>query len=78
MFQRRFNGNLDFDREWQDYKIGFGNLDEEFWWGRLRYRINFYRDFLQISIFVVTMQIFLCRFRQDSFAYSFEIMQTSS
>lgn len=33
VFQRRQNGLTDFSRKWSDYKIGFGNLEDEFWLG---------------------------------------------
>ncbi|XP_068195951.1 tenascin-R isoform X2 [Antennarius striatus] len=33
VFQRRQNGLTDFSRKWSDYRVGFGNLEEEFWLG---------------------------------------------
>ncbi|XP_034469008.1 tenascin-R isoform X3 [Hippoglossus hippoglossus] len=33
VFQRRQNGLTDFSRKWSDYRIGFGNLEDEFWLG---------------------------------------------
>ncbi|XP_059166145.1 ficolin-1-B-like [Physella acuta] len=34
VIQRRTNGNLDFDKTWEDYKYGFGDVDVgEFWLG---------------------------------------------
>lgn len=34
VFQRRQNGLTDFSRKWSDYRVGFGNLEDEFWLGR--------------------------------------------
>ncbi|KAM4022923.1 tenascin-R isoform 1-T2 [Anomaloglossus baeobatrachus] len=33
VIQRRQNGLTDFFRKWADYRVGFGNLEDEFWLG---------------------------------------------
>ncbi|XP_077384193.1 tenascin-R-like [Festucalex cinctus] len=33
VFQRRMSGKMDFYRTWSEYRVGFGNLSEEFWLG---------------------------------------------
>ena len=33
ILQRRINNSVDFDKPWNDYKTGFGNLDSNFWLG---------------------------------------------
>ncbi|XP_007525269.1 tenascin-R [Erinaceus europaeus] len=33
VFQRRQNGQTDFFRKWAEYRMGFGNLEDEFWLG---------------------------------------------
>lgn len=33
LIHKRTNGSLSFDKTWRDFEDGFGNLEEEFWFG---------------------------------------------
>ena len=55
---RREDGSVNFDREWDDYKFGFGFLAGEFWAGRylkknigaIYYKVNKLQSFSSVSM----------------------------
>ncbi|XP_066301855.1 fibroleukin-like [Branchiostoma lanceolatum] len=47
VIQKRFDGSLDFSRDWETYKNGFGDLSGEFWLGNDKiYQISNIKVFL--------------------------------
>ena len=52
VFQRRLDGSIDFYRDWNDYKNGFGELSSEFWLGN----DNIYRITSQTSQLLIELK----------------------
>ncbi|KAL3885230.1 hypothetical protein ACJMK2_025318 [Sinanodonta woodiana] len=48
--QRRVNGDVDFYRDWSDYKQGFGDLDGNFWIGNDNIHLLTAQDHYQLRI----------------------------
>lgn len=44
VFQRRINGKVDFYRNWEAYKEGFGSLQNEFWLGMSKFVIQYQKN----------------------------------
>ena len=45
--QYRFNGTVDFYRDWDDYQNGFGSFETEFWLG------NFFIVFTFLTLMLI-------------------------
>nr|XP_058972601.1 angiopoietin-related protein 7-like isoform X2 [Pocillopora verrucosa] len=59
VFQKRMDGSVDFNRTWNNYKYGFGNLVGEFWLGLdkiNRLTQNKTKNMLRIDLGVTTRQ----------------------
>lgn len=52
VIQRRFASHPNFTREWQDYKLGFGNLTGQFWFGNDFIHMLTLKDDMELRIIV--------------------------
>lgn len=46
VFLRRQSGKLDFFRNWKNYTAGFGDINDEFWLGKLKYQSSLFNSLL--------------------------------
>jgi len=46
VIQRRFDGSVNFERDWEDYSFGFGNVNTEYWIGNeILYKMTHYKNY---------------------------------
>nr|DAA34038.1 TPA_inf: fibrinogen-related protein 3 [Mytilus californianus] len=75
VFQRRLNGAVDFYRGWDDYKTGFGTLEEEHWLGNENLHILTSQAEYQL---LITMQDFTnAKFNIDDEAAKYKMTCSS-
>ena len=41
VIQNRYNGSVDFDRDWKEYTYGFGSVDTEYWIGERELLVDY-------------------------------------
>ncbi|KAJ8033429.1 Ficolin-1 [Holothuria leucospilota] len=72
VIQRRFDGGIEFNRNWDDYKKGFGFLSTEFWFGndKLSHLTN--QAVYQLRIDIILDNTTSCDVQYDSFRISDE------
>ncbi|XP_064601229.1 ficolin-3-like [Liolophura sinensis] len=63
--QRRINGELDFNKTWEEYRQGFGDLSSEFWLGN-----EYIWPLLNSSKFSIYVKIFLGGNQTSNFSLS--------
>ena len=60
VIQRRIDGSVNFDKSWEYYEAGFGNIEHEYWLGWYMYRsiiklfryVIFQKFFLYILLYI--------------------------
>ncbi|XP_030564218.1 ficolin-1-like isoform X2 [Drosophila novamexicana] len=72
LIQRRYDGSEDFNRNWNDYRNGFGNLDKEFFLGLENiYRLTNYQR-CELYIYIETFDNEITWARYDNFVIGSE------
>ncbi|KAJ8033027.1 Angiopoietin-related protein 7 [Holothuria leucospilota] len=67
VIQRRVNGSVGFNRSWNDYKDGFGEINHEFWLGNENIYNLMYRNNMQLRIDIYKNKEQFCHVIYNSF-----------
>ncbi|XP_071837000.1 uncharacterized protein [Apostichopus japonicus] len=70
VIQRRIDGSIDFSRDWDSYKSGFGFLSHEFWLGNDKLSFLTNQKKYQLVIEITTSSGYLSRVSYDHFRIS--------
>lgn len=68
--QRRIDGSLDFNRDWNEYKEGFGFLSSEFWLGNEKLSLMLNQKKYELRFDIVTSEGSSCHFIYEDFRIS--------
>ncbi|XP_071837004.1 techylectin-5B-like [Apostichopus japonicus] len=70
VIQRRIDGSIDFRRDWDSYKSGFGFLSHEFWLGNEKLSLLTNQKKYQLVIEITTSEGYFIRVSYDHFRIS--------